>query len=225
MTTNIYDMADTWNNGATTFTAIKMNVTDTASNAASLLIDLQVGSNSKFNVRKDGQIQVYSHMLWPTDNTYDIGASGATRPRNIYAGGNISAGGILSAGTSISAGAYVTSSSGGFICANTEYIGSNSRGGFLFPADGVITVRDAANTSFGRLQFGGTTSSFPALKRSTTEIVVRLADDSDFATLALGTASSALKVGTHSAIGAETVTGFITIKDSGGTDRKIAVVS
>lgn len=34
-----------------------------------------------------------------------------------------------------------------------------------------------------------------------------------------------LRVGTHSAIGAESVTGFITIKDSGGTSRKLAVVS
>ncbi len=31
--------------------------------------------------------------------------------------------------------------------------------------------------------------------------------------------------GTHSAIGAETVTGYITIKDAGGTERKLAVVS
>jgi hypothetical protein len=31
--------------------------------------------------------------------------------------------------------------------------------------------------------------------------------------------------GTHSAIAAETVTGFITIKDAGGTTRKIGVVS
>lgn len=36
----IYDLADTWNNAATTFTAIKMDVTNTASNAASLLMDL-----------------------------------------------------------------------------------------------------------------------------------------------------------------------------------------
>ena len=51
---------------------------------------------------------------------------------------------------------------------------------------------------------------------------MRLADNSDFAPLHLGTASTALQVGTHSAIGAETRTGFITIKDSGGTDRKTA---
>jgi hypothetical protein len=50
----IYDLVDTWNNGATTFTAIKMNVTDTASNVNSLLMDLQVGGSSLFNVTKGG---------------------------------------------------------------------------------------------------------------------------------------------------------------------------
>jgi hypothetical protein len=54
----IYDLADTWNNAGTTFTAIKMNVTDTASNAASLLMDLQVGGSSRFNIGKSGQITV-----------------------------------------------------------------------------------------------------------------------------------------------------------------------
>ncbi len=34
-----------------------------------------------------------------------------------------------------------------------------------------------------------------------------------------------VKFGTHAAIGAEAVTGYITIKDSGGTSRKLAVVS
>lgn len=53
---NIYDMADTWNAAGTTFAAIKMNVTDTASAAASLLLDLQVGGASKFSVRKDGLV-------------------------------------------------------------------------------------------------------------------------------------------------------------------------
>jgi hypothetical protein len=34
-----------------------------------------------------------------------------------------------------------------------------------------------------------------------------------------------MRFGTHTGIAAETVTGYITVKDSGGTDRKIAVVS
>lgn len=49
---NIYDLADIWNDGATTFNAIKMNVTDTASAAGSSLMDLQVGGVSKFRVDK-----------------------------------------------------------------------------------------------------------------------------------------------------------------------------
>ena len=49
-------MTDLWNAGATTFTAIKMDVTDSASNAGSLLIDLRVGGVSKFHVTKAGVI-------------------------------------------------------------------------------------------------------------------------------------------------------------------------
>jgi len=51
---NIYDMADTWNDSGTVFTAIKMNVTDTASDADSLLMDLQVGGSSKESTDKSG---------------------------------------------------------------------------------------------------------------------------------------------------------------------------
>jgi len=56
MTVNIYDMAQTWNDGATTFAGIKLNVTNTASASGSLLMDLQVGGSSKFKVDKDGRI-------------------------------------------------------------------------------------------------------------------------------------------------------------------------
>lgn len=43
-----------WNDGADTFTAIEVDITDTASAVASLLLDLQVGSTTQFSVRKDG---------------------------------------------------------------------------------------------------------------------------------------------------------------------------
>lgn len=58
----IYDIADTWNASGTTFTAIKMNVTDTASASGSLLMDLQVGGVSKFNVTKAGAITSVSTL-------------------------------------------------------------------------------------------------------------------------------------------------------------------
>lgn len=50
----VLDMAQTWNNVAVTFTGLKINVTDTTSAAASLLMDLQVGGTSQFKVLKTG---------------------------------------------------------------------------------------------------------------------------------------------------------------------------
>jgi hypothetical protein len=47
------NIAQTWNTTGTP-TAIKLNVTDTASNAASLLMDLQVGGFSRFAISKNG---------------------------------------------------------------------------------------------------------------------------------------------------------------------------
>jgi hypothetical protein len=51
-TQNIFSMSDTWNDGGTTFTAIKMNVDDQASAAASKLLDLQRGGVTQFAVEK-----------------------------------------------------------------------------------------------------------------------------------------------------------------------------
>ena len=54
---NIYNLSDTWSDGNTTYTSIKMSVTDTASAAASKLIDMQVvGTGSLFSVDKLGKL-------------------------------------------------------------------------------------------------------------------------------------------------------------------------
>jgi hypothetical protein len=285
-TQNIFSMVDTWNNAGTTFTAIKMNVTDTASAAGSLLMDLQVGGSSLFSVTKTGStnstgnvvlssgtsvmqmsslagygyhmaagyavtwgnsatlngsidlslfrdaantlaqrngtnaqaFRVYrtftdasnyarlemsfsgtnasifidvagsgatgnlsiaanqlifntgvnrwivnssGHFVAATDNTYDIGASGATRPRNVFVG---------------------TSLIGPLV--RTDFINnsSNTVTYLQFPSSGETTQFVPGGTN-PRLQFGGTTSSFPSLKRSTTSLQVRLADDSAFGSI------------------------------------------
>jgi|694.fasta_scaffold15023_7 hypothetical protein len=51
-----FTLAQTWNSAGVVFTALRANVTDTASNASSLLMDLQVGGSSFFNVNKSGVI-------------------------------------------------------------------------------------------------------------------------------------------------------------------------
>ena len=49
----LVDLAGTWNTSGTP-TGLKLNITDTASNSASLLADFQVGGTSRFKVDKWG---------------------------------------------------------------------------------------------------------------------------------------------------------------------------
>ena len=52
----------TWNGAGVTFTGAKVNVTDTASAAGSLLLDLQLGGVSKFSVSKAGAVTIASTL-------------------------------------------------------------------------------------------------------------------------------------------------------------------
>ena len=62
MSQNIADMSIEWDDGGTVYDGIKLNVTNTASNAASLLVDLQVNSSTVFSVRKDGKVTTVSDV-------------------------------------------------------------------------------------------------------------------------------------------------------------------
>ena len=63
----VLNLSQTWDNAATTFTGLKLNVTDTASAADSKLLDLQVDGVSKFSVDD-------SAILWPgTNKSFSFG--------------------------------------------------------------------------------------------------------------------------------------------------------
>ena len=72
-TVNISAMAKTWNAPGTTFTAIGLDVTDTASNAASRFIDFEVGSSSVYHVLKSGAAASYN--AFTDDSNYERGIS------------------------------------------------------------------------------------------------------------------------------------------------------
>jgi len=286
----VLSLAQTWNDGAVTFTGLLFNATNTASASASMLMDLQVGGTSQFNVTRAGAVsatsgfaagakvlidvgvpglslssestiawssttnyfntkdliltrdaaqtlaqrnstnaqvfRVYNtytdasnyerlaiefssnnafirtqnggtgsqrslffdgddltfrtrgtsrwtigastgHLLAVADNTYDIGASGATRPRSVYVGSNIVT------GTQIQAGSFITAGNG-------TYIGITSSFFMDSASSGVVAIKNWAGTDFSRLQFGGTTSSFPALRRTGTSVEAVLADNSAY---------------------------------------------
>lgn len=121
------------------------------------------------------QVDSAGMFIAALDNTYDIGASGATRPRNVYVAGALTLGGNISC-NQIQAGIVYANSGFG--------MGTAGASGVLqAAADGVWTLYNGAQTSWGRLNFGGTTSSFPALKRSSAVLQARLADDSNFCAL------------------------------------------
>jgi hypothetical protein len=101
---------------------------------------------------------LFSNLFFSPDNTYDIGASSANRPANVYVATNVQA-------TNFFAGA------------------SGSRTKYTSTGDGVGLLTNVAGTDFTRLQFGGTTSAFPSLKRNGTIIEAKLADDSGYASL------------------------------------------
>lgn len=70
------------------------------------------------------------------------------------------------------------SSNNSILIASTAAFYWGTRSVIRSPADGVIKISNQNETDFNRLQFGGTTNLFPSLKRNTTSIQVRLADDS-----------------------------------------------
>jgi hypothetical protein len=84
-----------------------------------------------------------------------------------------------------SSGTVLASVSGAGNFTNAGYVVSQDflamaggNGRFYSSGSGIIELANSTHSDFNRLQFGGTTSSFPALKRSTTGLIARLADDS-----------------------------------------------
>jgi hypothetical protein len=59
----LLNMTSTWNDAADTFTAIKLNVTNTNSNSASMLVDLQVGGVSQFYVDRGGSAKLVTDLF------------------------------------------------------------------------------------------------------------------------------------------------------------------
>jgi hypothetical protein len=71
----LLDMSASWQNVTVTFTGLKVNITDTASAAASLLLDLQVGGASKFKVSKAGDVTMAGDVTVNADRLLFVGGA------------------------------------------------------------------------------------------------------------------------------------------------------
>lgn len=123
-------------------------------------------------------------------------------------------------------------SSAALHAASASKIEWSGRSIMLSPGDGVIELTNTGITDFNRLQFGGTTSSFPSIKRSTTTLQFRLADDSAFcgistAAIVMATAAPlSVTSGTNQRAGnAVLVGGTVTVNNTTVTANTIVILT
>ena len=136
---SLVDLAGTWNTSGTP-TLIKANVTDTASNASSLLMDLQVGGASKFIVQKDANVRIEGSGLYVGSYALDSGISA-----------NINGMSVLKNGSAISGcgdnGWHVTTNRGYHFGANTSTLVLS----LYYDADDTLAQRRSTNAQTFRL--------------------------------------------------------------------------
>lgn len=80
----VLDLSSTWNQVATIFTALKVNVTNTASDPASLLVDFQAGAATKFSVEPTGRTLVDATTFVPTAHDGSNGLYVKTKTNATY---------------------------------------------------------------------------------------------------------------------------------------------
>ena len=154
--TPFLNLSQTWNNAATTFTGVLVNVTDTASNSASLLQDWQVGGVKKASVTKTGGF--YSWNAFTDASNYERGVFDWTTTANTLTIGTQNAGTGSARGINFATGgttAMAISSAQAVSIVNGLTI--TGAGAFLDSTAGGMSIR--ANNVTGALYFGtgGTT--------------------------------------------------------------------
>jgi hypothetical protein len=128
---SVIDLAGTWNTTGTP-SAFKLNVTDTASNASSLLMQLQTGGTNRLTVSKAGAVVSASTV---TGTEIFCGASGSISGKNGYPV-------AYSSGTEVFAFLH----NNGIMMKSDFYVGWSSGTPTAGPAYDVKMFRDAAAT-------------------------------------------------------------------------------
>lgn len=140
---NIYDMTDTWNNGATTFTAIKMDVSDSASAANSLLLDLKVDGVTKASIDKDGNLTA-NFTLTAIDNVPIGATTPSTGAFTTLTASTID--GAVIGGTTAAAGTFTTMNATSIETTNIKAKDGTSAGS-IADSTGVVTIASAVLTT------------------------------------------------------------------------------
>jgi hypothetical protein len=145
--------------------------------AADHILELRNGANAQalnvYNTFTDPSIYERGFLRW-TANTLELGTefagTGITRGLRVRTGGVTR---LTIDGAGLSRFDFAVDVRGSvYVSGFAELIGV---------AGGSLLIREFATSSFALLQLGGSTSAFPAFKRSAATLQARLADDSGFA--------------------------------------------
>lgn len=216
--------SQTWNDAADTFIGHSIDITDTASAVNSILFRARSGSDVRFGVTKEGTV---------FGKSFTFPANGDANTISIVAGG-------LGADTAaIQLRRFIDGNTAGPVVVGLAFASAinfagatDVRGLIIYEADDTLALRRDANAQIWRWYHTWTDASNyqrGALKTGSdyVELAAETAgtggDNLDIRLTPAGTGN--VQFGTHTALGSETVTGFITIKDAAGNSRKVAVVS
>jgi len=131
-----FTLAQTWNASAQTFTALRVNATDTASASGSLLMDLQVGGSSRFSITKGGKVSASEDI---NSSTYVFARS------EVYAGGTLGSSQFYagSSGINLGSGTFLSWTNGNSL---------GTRDTFLYrDAANIVAQRNSTNAQTFRL--------------------------------------------------------------------------
>jgi hypothetical protein len=144
-------LTQTWNAGGVTFTGLGVNITDTASAAASLLMDLQVGGTSKLNVNKGGGI-ASALNTFGTSNATIKGTSLGLNFFNTAAYFQSATDVVMSVTASGTAGNVMVSNTGQYSFSSSSPGSSGADVAFNRNAAGVVEVNNGTSGTYRDLK-------------------------------------------------------------------------
>lgn len=205
---SLVDLSQTWNTSGTP-TALKINITDTASGPGSRLIEIQrnnVGRISFECTANESLIKFFSQG--GNEQLRITGNNGVnTSVISTSAGGGL----LVSALSSLLfAGGTAIREDGANILAQRNDTNAQTHRCYRTFTDASNFERAAIQTGVGYIELAAETAG-----TGTDDLDVRLTP----------AGAGLVRFGTHGAIGVQVTTGYIEIKDAGGTTRRLAVVS
>jgi hypothetical protein len=160
-----------------------------------------------------GSQTLAGHLLFSPDNTYDIGANGATRPRTIYAGTSVFAGnlGMTTAGLDASP---------------TGAVYWASRAKMFSPADSQVTFRNDAATTTVTLTVPTGTGNLVPIVVASAGVTGATGVTASIATFTVGAADATFEVGCNVLVTTATTHSFscdVTYTDEGNSARTMVL--